>query len=304
MGGRNKHHIVYRTTNLINGKIYIGVHSTNKIEDGYLGSGCIFKKALNKYGRENFLREVLFEFNNPEEAYAKEKELVDIDFINQPHNYNCKVGGEQGSYSNDSKINRMTLGEEHYKKVSMSRIGKENFEIRIQDIEQSDKKLGWIVKLSKKWGIDKAAARSFIKRWYKEFKHYEAPPTLFCCGCGKEIIRRTEKKRCASCHHIEQRTSDFYSLTKEEVQNLVNEMSMCQIRKLYHIHDRSLRRILAVYKTIVPDRFKHKKQIFQELSLEEVKKLQRENSVMALSKKFNVSRAVIKRNFKELGTIS
>jgi len=304
MGGENKHHIVYKTTNLINGKIYIGVHSTNKIEDGYLGSGCIFKKALNKYGRKNFLREVLFDFDNSEEAYAKEKELVNIDFINKGYNYNCKVGGEQGFYSDDSKINRMTLGDNHYRKVSMSRIGKQNFEIRIQDIKQSDKSLGWIVKLSKKWGINKAAARSFIKRWYKEFKHYEAPQTLFCCDCGEEIIRRNKKKRCLSCHNLSQRTSDLYSLSKEELQILVNNLSMFQIRKKYHLNDRNLHKVLALNEINIPDRTKHKKQIFQYLNLEEVQKLAKENSIMGLSKMFGVSRGVIKRNLRDLGIIT
>ena len=54
-----KYYIVYRTTNLINGRYYIGSHHTFKIEDGYLGSGVILKKALRKYGRSNFSREVI-----------------------------------------------------------------------------------------------------------------------------------------------------------------------------------------------------------------------------------------------------
>lgn len=48
------YHIVYETTNLINGKIYRGVHSTNNINDGYLGSGIKFGRALKKYGKSNF----------------------------------------------------------------------------------------------------------------------------------------------------------------------------------------------------------------------------------------------------------
>ncbi len=50
--------IIYKTTNLINGKIYVGYHNTD-INDGYLGSGTIFSKALKKYGKKNFVREVL-----------------------------------------------------------------------------------------------------------------------------------------------------------------------------------------------------------------------------------------------------
>lgn len=50
---------VYKTTNLINGKIYVGAHSTYLIEDGYMGSGKGIKAAIKKYGRSNFKRELL-----------------------------------------------------------------------------------------------------------------------------------------------------------------------------------------------------------------------------------------------------
>lgn len=54
-----KFYIVYRTTNILSGKYYIGSHSTYKVEDGYLGSGKILKMAIRKYGRPNFSREIL-----------------------------------------------------------------------------------------------------------------------------------------------------------------------------------------------------------------------------------------------------
>ena len=41
-----KHNVVYQITNLINGKIYIGVHSTDDINDGYMGSGDLIKMAI------------------------------------------------------------------------------------------------------------------------------------------------------------------------------------------------------------------------------------------------------------------
>ena len=70
-----KKYFVYKITNLINGKYYIGVHKGTKY-DGYLGSGKLIKKAISKYGVENFNKEILFEFNTKDEAYSKEKELV------------------------------------------------------------------------------------------------------------------------------------------------------------------------------------------------------------------------------------
>ncbi|MHC0442319.1 NUMOD3 domain-containing DNA-binding protein [Flavobacterium sp. 3-210] len=89
-------HLVYRTTNLLNDKIYIGIHSTENIEDGYLGSGRIFLKALKRYGKENFKRDILFVFDNRLDALNKEAEIVSLDFINQESNYNCTLGGIGG----------------------------------------------------------------------------------------------------------------------------------------------------------------------------------------------------------------
>lgn len=45
--------IIYKTTNLINGKIYIGQHYTSA-DDGYLGSGKILNLAIDKYGIESY----------------------------------------------------------------------------------------------------------------------------------------------------------------------------------------------------------------------------------------------------------
>ena len=65
---------VYKTTNIENQKIYIGVHKSKDIEnDSYIGSGYILKKSITKYGKESFKRELLFEFDTPEEAFAKER---------------------------------------------------------------------------------------------------------------------------------------------------------------------------------------------------------------------------------------
>lgn len=84
---------VYKTTCLVNGKIYIGVHKTRDPNDAYLGSGLMFKAAIKKYGRASFTKEVLFVFATPEEMIAKEKELVDTDFCAREDTYNLHTGG-------------------------------------------------------------------------------------------------------------------------------------------------------------------------------------------------------------------
>ena len=87
---------IYKTTNLINNKIYIGYHATENEYDSYLGSGRVFLKSIRKYGKENFIKEILFIFKTKNEALKKEKEIVNRDFILSNFNYNCTIGGKGG----------------------------------------------------------------------------------------------------------------------------------------------------------------------------------------------------------------
>jgi len=91
------YYTVYKTTNLITGKIYVGVHRTKNVEDSYLGSGKILKLAINKYGIENFKKIILFKYDNKKEAYKKEKEIVNEKFINRDDTYNIMYGGNGGT---------------------------------------------------------------------------------------------------------------------------------------------------------------------------------------------------------------
>lgn len=100
------YYLVYKTTNLVNGKIYIGKHETDNLNDGYLGSGNLLKLAIKKYGQENFKREILFECSTKEEMDAKESELVDEEFLKRNDVYNVKLGGSGGfDFINSTGIN-------------------------------------------------------------------------------------------------------------------------------------------------------------------------------------------------------
>lgn len=84
---------VYKTTNLISGKTYIGMHKTSNPNDSYLGSGFQIKQAIKKYGRENFKKEILAVFETDSEARELEKQLVDASWITEESNYNLAPGG-------------------------------------------------------------------------------------------------------------------------------------------------------------------------------------------------------------------
>ena len=103
---------VYKTTNLINGKIYVGLHITDDLNDDYLGSGKLIKLAIKKYGRDNFKREYIKVCETPEEMYNLEAEIVNEDFVKQPDTYNMKTGGTGSWYHVNSDK------EEHKKSTS------------------------------------------------------------------------------------------------------------------------------------------------------------------------------------------
>ena len=88
-----KYYTVYKTTNLINNKFYIGIHATNNLNDEYLGSGFALKKAIKKYGKDNFQKEILFLFDNKTDMIQKEIELVNENLIKNTMSYNINMGG-------------------------------------------------------------------------------------------------------------------------------------------------------------------------------------------------------------------
>ena len=119
-------YIVYKTTNLINGKIYVGIHKTDlDKEQTYIGCGVCkkdqkkkikkgFPAAVHKYGYDNFKREILFIYPYNEEglnqALHKEAEIVTEEFIKRPDTYNLVPGGVYGgSYIFRKKIAQYDL---------------------------------------------------------------------------------------------------------------------------------------------------------------------------------------------------
>jgi hypothetical protein len=109
---------LYKITNLINNKIYVGVHKTKDINDGYMGSGKIINNAIKKYGLENFKKEIIEYFNSSEEMFKREKEVITEDFLSRNDVYNLRRGGNGGfDYINKDK----NLIRERNKKVANKR---------------------------------------------------------------------------------------------------------------------------------------------------------------------------------------
>lgn len=98
---------IYRITNKINGKTYIGQHKYKKLDDNYMGSGVLLARAKKKYGIENFVKEVLYSNIQYKEtaddverfAIAKERALGKAE-------YNIADGGQGGCGKHSEETKR------------------------------------------------------------------------------------------------------------------------------------------------------------------------------------------------------
>lgn len=93
---KNKHYLIYQITNNVNGMIYIGKHETFNVDDNYFGSGKYLKRAIKKYGLENFTKTILIELQNLEELNLLEKMVVTPEFCARKDTYNILEGGHGG----------------------------------------------------------------------------------------------------------------------------------------------------------------------------------------------------------------
>lgn len=133
---RRKYHYFYKTTCIITNKYYYGMHSTDNLDDGYLGSGKRLWYSINKHGRENHICEKLKFFDTREKLRQKEIEFVNEDLLKDPLCMNLIVGG--GAYNNGWK--------------------KFNSDSVIQKIK-SDKgnlKLKWLFENDKNWCLSRS----------------------------------------------------------------------------------------------------------------------------------------------------
>ena len=157
-----KYHFIYKTTNLLSGKYYIGMHSTNNLDDGYMGSGKRLRYSINKYGVENHKREILEFFENRKQLTVREKEIVTFNEIAKEECLNLCVGGQGGF-----------INEEGYKKGA--------------------KKMSEIISERKKTDIE------FYKRWQKAVsnalkKRHKEGKIKYDTFTGKKHSQETKNK--------------------------------------------------------------------------------------------------------------
>jgi len=166
------HYIIYKTTNLINGKYYIGKHQTNDLNDGYVGSGKYLKRAINKYGIHNFHTEIIEIYDEEWKMNIAEKILVVID---SEISYNLCPGGKGGfGYLNKNKLSVNFFTKENGKKFNKLAIKKlkelrknDEFRAKISKTHHDIKR----IKYASNVDIDALMSIDFTKEgWSKKLK--------------------------------------------------------------------------------------------------------------------------------------
>ena len=92
---QRKFHYIYKITRF-DGKYYIGMHSTDDLEDGYFGSGKLLWHSINYHGIEAHTKAIIEFLPSRQELRARERELVNEEIMNDPLCMNLKLGGEGG----------------------------------------------------------------------------------------------------------------------------------------------------------------------------------------------------------------
>jgi hypothetical protein len=94
---QRKFHYIYKITrNDGSGKYYIGMHSTDDLEDGYFGSGQLLWKSIKKHGKEAHSKEILEFLPTREALKLREREIVNEELLGDKQCMNLKLGGEGG----------------------------------------------------------------------------------------------------------------------------------------------------------------------------------------------------------------
>lgn len=91
---RRRFHYIYKTTCLVTSRYYIGMHSTDSLTDGYIGSGQRLWHSIRKHGKENHKAEIVEHLATREALVLREAAIVDKALLKDPLCMNLVLGGK------------------------------------------------------------------------------------------------------------------------------------------------------------------------------------------------------------------
>lgn len=108
---------IYKTTNLVNNKYYVGKHCAFNLDNNYLGSGTRLRRSIRKHGVENFKKEILEFCNSAEELIIREREIVNSKLLQDKLCMNLQLGGGGGFINKEHQRKTASKGRESQKKL-------------------------------------------------------------------------------------------------------------------------------------------------------------------------------------------
>lgn len=137
---QKKYHYIYKTTNVINNKYYIGMHSTDNLDDGYIGSGKRLWNSINYHGKENHVCEILEYCDNREELKQREREIVNEQLLTEDLCMNLMVGGQGGFSSDEHRLRAQKAGVERIKYLLENN---DEYKEKISNLRSKEMKERW-----------------------------------------------------------------------------------------------------------------------------------------------------------------
>lgn len=134
------YYYLYCIINNENNKFYFGVHATDNLNDGYMGSGKALKASQELHGIDKFIKFILEFFDTEEEMYAREREIVTERAVKDPNCYNLTLGGNGGSAKGElNPLYGVSFTEEHKNKIAQALKGKPKSEEHRNHLSESKK---------------------------------------------------------------------------------------------------------------------------------------------------------------------
>jgi len=255
----------YVITNKINGKQYVGMHMTQDIDDDYMGSGTRLRSAILKYGVGNFVKNILYYYEDAMIAHLHEGVLIRLYSSLCPDGYNINPSGGRKpiEYSDESRC-----------KMGKSRFGKDNPFYGQKHTDKTRKKIS-----------DRVAGR---KQSESEIQHRVESLT------GQ---RRTleQKEKIYRNHNYEKSNPPMSEGAKRKLSDLNKDKPWSESRRLAE-EDKKKKVSLANSLDIVCDHY----QICHHNKMRDINKsLQECFSLRSLGKEFNVSRHILSHHRKQ-----
>lgn len=193
--------IVYKTTNLINGKIYIGQDLNNN--PNYLGSGLMLNNAIKKYGKENFKKETIEVCNSKEELNEREKFWIkELNSQDRKIGYNIADGGTGGKTWQNYTDPEMIKNTKEKRSKSTS--------------ERNKRDGGWSSDPEKR---KKSSIKANLARTMKGYKHSEETKAkIGDAHRGKEVSEEA-RKNISEATKAAMSNVDMKALYKEKVED-------------------------------------------------------------------------------------